>query len=60
MSEAASVNTKSISSRASINISKDENKLNTSNETSNKISANPKSISARANMVKEFNDRNKK
>lgn len=61
ISNAASVNTRTINSNSSMSSKEREAKLNEAMERySNSSNQNKKSISSRANMVKEFNERNKK
>lgn len=61
ISNAASVNTKSIKSKGSMNSKETEEKLKEAMERyDNSKNKNKNSISSRANMVKEFNERNKK
>lgn len=61
ISNAASVNTRTINNNSSMSSKEREAKLNEAMERySNSSNQNKKSISSRANMVKEFNERNKK
>ena len=55
----ASMNTKSISSKASMTQSEKEEALKKANEYYSK-NAKPGSIAAKANMVKEYNEKNNK
>lgn len=62
ITNAANIHTKSINSKASMNMSKDkEEKLAKARESYNQsVNKDRKSISSRANMVKEFNEKNRK
>ena len=55
---AASINTRTIESKAKVNVSSAEKELQLEKAAAAKSQAKPGSMAAKANMVKEFNERN--
>ena len=60
MSSYANMNTKKIQSQASYNNSNNSASNNSNTSTNSNVKAKPGSMMAKANMVKDYNERNNK